>query len=320
MEKIKFLSFYKRELERINRFNVQASPEEQQRLEYTIQNKYSENERLIHTIDSIESTYHNCAADNLDFADQITMNEFIPKLRQTIVDYIHSNNKNISLDIIEQVIVLANLYLGMQVFHYPAFIKLANTQYIDKELLSQSNETDFEIPDFQTTLNTLQKLQLTKYEVVSEKQNFIRFYEKELNRLHKYQRLEENTYKKYNETSNEEERLDKLVSNIKAIKTIAFTKIMELGYEYFQKEALASYIHDLESAIYNYTDYDISILEMMLEITNLLLNIKAKNLQAFSKLIDINYVENYILPSTRLQILSFEDTYNIIKGFNKTLK
>lgn len=320
MEKIKFLSFYKRELERISRFNIQASPEEQQKLEYTIQNKYSENERLIHTIDSIESTYHNCAADNLDFADQITMNEFIPQLRQTIVDYIHSNNKNISLDIIEQVIVLANLYLGMQVLHYPAFIKLTTTQYIDKELLSQSNETYFEIPDFQNTLKQLQAIQLTKYEVVSEKQNFIRFYEKELKRLNKYQNLLENTYKNYSETSNEEERLIKLVSDIKSIKKTAFTKIMKSGYEYFQKEALANYIQDLEYAIYNCKDYDISILEMMIEIANLLLNTKTKNPQAFSKLIDINYVENFILTQDVLQILSFEETYKIIKGFNKSLK
>ncbi len=320
MEKIKFLSFYKRELERINRFNIQASPEENQISEYKFQNQYSENERLIHAIDSIESSYNNCSADNLDFADQITINSFIKELRQAILDYIYSNNKNISLDIIEEMITLVNLYLGMQVLHYPAFIKLTNNQYIDKELLSQSNEIDFEIPDFQTTLKELQNLQLTKYKVIPEKQKFIRFYEKELKRLYKYQNQKENNYKNYNEASNEEERLIKLVSSIKEVKKKSFTKIMKSGYEYTQKAELANYIQDLEYAIYNYDNYNLGILEMMTEIANLLLNIEIQNPQAFTKLIDNNYVENYILTQDGIQILSFEETYRIIKDFNKTLK
>lgn len=320
MEKVRFLSFYKRELDRINRFNIHKTAEENQKSEYSFHGEYSETKRLIHAIDSIESTYNNSGADNLDFADQVTMNEFISQLRQVITEYIYSLNNNYSLDIIEEMITLANLYLGMQVLHYPAFIRLVRKKYIDNELLSQTNEIDFEIPSYQNTLQTLHQLELDNLNrrlPENERKELINRYERELKRLNKYQNGKENVYKNIYEYDLEEEKITKLVTNMKSIKKKIYDKIMKSSYEYSKKEELLRFITDLEYAVYNYENYSPTILEMMIEIANLLLNMEIKNPKAFEILVENHYIEDYIITDNDITIRSFDETYEILRSFIK---
>lgn len=320
MEKIKFLSFYKRELDRINRFNIQKTAEENQRSEYSFDGEYSESRRLIHALESIESTYNNCGADNLDFADQITLDEYIKSLRESITEYIYNPNSNQPLEIIEEMITLANLYLGMQILHYPAFIRLVRKKYIDTNLLAQSEQVDFEIPGYKETMYTLSKIEIYNTNIKlpkDEKEELLNRYVREIKRLEKYKHGKENVYKNINKYESEEDKIINLVSNMKSIRKKLFDKIMSSNYEYSKKEELLEFIRNLEAAVYNYQNYSTTILEMMIEIANLLLNMEVRNPSAFQILLENNYLEDFILVDNEIIIRSFDETYEILSSFIK---
>lgn len=319
MEKIRLINFYRRELERVNRFDILRTADENQRLAYDIDGEYSEEQRIRYAINAIESNYHNCGADNLDFADQITLFNYIQKLKEILKDYDKNPNTNYSIEIIEEIITLVNIYLGMQVHHYPAFTRLIRKKYIENELLSQNNYSEFEIPDFETTVAILSKLELDNKNnpPKEEREQIIRRYEKELEKLDKYTRGRDDIYKNEYNFETEEERTEKLVTNIKSINKKLFNRIMKSKFPHSKQEELINFIKDLEYAIYNYQDYSSTVLEMMIEIANILFNMDVKNPKAFQLLVENNFFEDYMIADNEIIIHSFEETYDILKRYIK---
>ena len=175
-----------------------------------------------------------------NYLNSLTVNE----LKEILKDYDKNPNTNYSIEIIEEIITLVNIYLGMQVHHYPAFTRLIRKKYIENELLSQNNYSEFEIPDFETTVAILSKLELDNKNnpPKEEREQVIRRYEKELEKLDKYTRGRDDVYKNEYSFETEEERTEKLVTNIKSINKKLFNRIMQSKFPHSKQEELINFI------------------------------------------------------------------------------
>ena len=135
METKRFLSIYEREQRRLSVFDTERKAKLWQTKDNKVDNQHTEVARLLYTVEALELAYNSSGADNLDFEDQLVMDEYIQALKLAVKDYIMStevpNERYVneftfenSIEVIEEMITLAYLYLGMQVTQYPAFNRI----------------------------------------------------------------------------------------------------------------------------------------------------------------------------------------------------
>lgn len=320
MEKSKFLTIYTREISRIRKHDTENKAKRWQKKDNTVNQEYSESSRLIYALEAIENAYNNSASDNLSFNDQLAMDEYIKTLKDILEQYFreakilaigYKTDSIIgeSLEVIEEMITLANLYLGMQVSFYPAFYRIMRKNYISNNLIDDSPELEFEIKDFNTTFSILRSL---------ETYNRIKLrYEIELGKLSRNHLNVE-----YNNCQNIEEVVSVLETKLKQIKKKIQPDVINL-YSKHNNESkvimLTRFIEEVEHAIKNYSNYNLKVLEMMIELIHILCDMPIYNFSSFKILVDNDYIENHMLINEDIEDQYFEQVYPILLSFVKRL-
>ncbi len=315
MELLRFKAYYDREKRRIEQTSTEYTAKKKQHNAFTIQSEYSDHNRLMYALQALESNFNNCGADNLDYIDQITIKEFIDYLKQLVnSENLHQDNQY-SVNLIEEMITLANLYLGMQVLNYPSFLRLEKKNYIEENILS--NRTEFEIPSFKTSIEELRNLD-PYCRVVTR-------YKRESTKLKNFLKGKKRKYQNESYQLSDDERLEQLRLNMQAIINKIYAKETEKeAYSYgkekaYKYKALVEYINQLNYHIEQYSIDDLEIYEMMLEIANILFDMKIRNPYAFQQLEERQYMKEVVIKRNSIEIISFEETYSILSGFKKKL-
>lgn len=269
--------------------------------------------RVRHALEKLQSDYITCGADNLDYFDQTRMRKYLNSLTHQIAQY-ERTPEYCSKEVIEELIVLANLYLGMQIVDYPAFLRLVKKQYIENYILSQGETLEFRIINFDQSFRVLQELE-TSYRIRTR-------YEKESNKIAAFVQGINRKYKNNGYNISFEERENNLKNNVLELLNKLKKNGIVTSYirEKIEKHGiLIDYVQDILYVIEGNQTYDIAILEMMTEIANILCDMPIRNPYAFKNLQEISYFESNIFVSGNINVLTYDETYKILTLPNKKL-
>lgn len=269
--------------------------------------------RLRFSLQKLQRDYLDCGADNLDYIDQKRMKKFLNSLTHELAKVEH-DQEYCSKEVIEELIVLGNLYLGTQIINYPAFLRLAKKQYIEKYVIPREETLDFKIIDFDQSLITLQELE-SLYRVQTR-------YEKESNKIFTYSQGQGRKYKNSDYSLPYEERENNLKNNVSELLKKVKRNGLVVSYvrEKVEKHStLIEYLEDMLYVIEGTQPYDIDILEMMIEIANILCDMPVRNPYAFKKIQDQSYFQEHLFGVDEIHVLTYDETYKRLSSFGKKM-